>query len=194
MFVTFLLNYLLREHLYNHSIVLAIRMQRIETVVSTSVFNFLLILADPRLVGFIFVVSNIVCKNKDYVLAHLMYFLGWIWVSIVLKSLYADPRPFWSSSSVLNLSDTCHYDYGNPSGSAITPILLFEPLIIHFVGLGKYCLHLLLPVLLGISIPIGSIYLGIVSVNQVLLGVILNLTALLLWKLYFADLLTTFLL
>ena len=138
-------------------------------------------------------VSNIVAKDKNYILSLLMYFLGCIWVSVVLKMVYADPRPFWTSSVVKNLGDNCQFDYGNPFGAAITPILLFESIVIHAVGLGKIGLNLLLPVLLSVLIPVAGLYLGIASVNQILLGIILNLSALLLFKLYIADFLMRFL-
>jgi Na+/H+ antiporter NhaB len=122
---TFFLNYLFRQHLYNHSIVTILRIQKHETLTLNYFFNFLIDLCDSRLVGLIFVVSNIVAKDKNYILSLLMYFLGCIWVSIILKLLYGDPRPFWTSSVVKNLGDNCQFDYGNPFGSGISPILLF---------------------------------------------------------------------
>lgn len=191
--VTFILNYFFRQHLYNHSIVTILRIQRNETMALNLFFNFLINLSDPRLVGLIFVVSNIVAKDKNYILSLLMYFLGCIWVSIVLKMIYADPRPFWTSSVVKNLGDNCQFDYGNPFGAGITPILLFESILVHSIGLGKYGLHLLLPAILSILIPFAGLYLGTASTNQILLGVILNLSALLLFKLYFSDFLMKFL-
>lgn len=191
--ITIGLNYIMRQHLYNSSIVTIIKIQRNETPTSNIFFNFMIILADARLVGLIFVVSNLICKDKNYVLSLLIYFLGCTWLSIILKLLYADSRPFWSSSAVKNLADQCLFDYGNPFGSAITPILLFEPIIVQFLGLGKYYLHLLIPGVFAVLIPFAGLYLGIASINQILFGIILNLCALLLFKLYFAQLFLKFL-
>lgn len=188
--LTFALNYLFRQHLYNHSIVSILRFQQYETPTLNYFFNFLIDLADPRLVGLVFVVSNIVSKDKDYILSLLMYFLGCIWVSVVLKMLYGDPRPFWTSSVVKNLSDNCLFDYGNPFGPTITPILLFESIILYATGKGNGGLLLAIPISLSILIPLAGLYLGIASINQVLLGVILNLCALIFFKLYFAKLIT----
>lgn len=187
--ITFLLNYFFRHHLYNHSIVTVLRLQQRQTPTLDLFFNFLIDLADPRLVGLIFVVSNIVCKDKNYILSLLMYFLGCVWVSVVLKMLYSDPRPFWTSSVVKNLSDNCHFDYGNPFGPTITPILLFESIIVYAAGAGKGGFLLVIPLALTVLIPLAGLYLGIASVNQVLMGIIIHLSALILFKLIFSKLL-----
>lgn len=104
--------------------------------------------------------------------------------------MYGDPRPFWTSSVVKTLSDNCHFDYGNPFGATLTPILLFESIIIYATGVGKGRILLLIPILLSVLIPVAGIYLGIASSNQVLLGIIIHLSLLILFKLYFAKILT----
>ena len=197
--ITLLLNLFFRSQLYNHSLLLTITLQRsfLASPTFTSLCNLLLTLSDPRLIGLIFLLSSLLFKNKPYILSLLLYFFFCIHTSIILKMLFKDPRPFWTSSVVKNLSDSCHLDYGNPYGATLMPLLVFEAIVVYAAGKGRWGwvggVGVLGVVGMTGGLAVAGMYLGITALNQILFGVILQVVFMLLFKLHFAKILTSLL-
>ncbi len=45
-----------------------------------------------------------------------MFIILNLFLTVLLKAFYSDPRPFWTRENINSFSPTCPKDYGNPSG------------------------------------------------------------------------------
>lgn len=100
-----------------------------------------------------------------------------IWVADVLKNLYSDPRPYWTSEPVEAVR--CSSGWGNPSGHAmmVTSVALYQCWLL----LKEYPSVNRVYVVLGGSVcfflvEFDRIYLGVHFYSQLILGTLLAVT------------------
>lgn len=105
----------------------------------------------------------------------------------VLKSIYAEPRPFWVSSEIR--PERCRRDFGNPSGHAMTASFFWITLYLHQyyeVGSkmrfrGVFCTAYIVKMALTavlfiylIFLGLSRVFLGEHSYNQVVHGTLIG--------------------
>lgn len=119
--------------------------------------------------------------NKMPVLIFLLYFYTKNYIVYTMKMAFMDPRPFWSTTTVKQLEWGCPDQFGNPSGHS-SSMFLFAMLVYDVVLRRDSPVLFILASLLGLTVPISRLYLGAHSTNQVLLGMLIELTCLVLYR------------
>lgn len=125
----------------------------------------------------------LVSRRKITFMVFLIFFAGNAYVNTLEKMLFADPRPFWTSTSVQQLGWRCPRDFGNPSGHSRSAtyfyLLIFSDLLTRDVGPSVWlAISLLIALMTGFS----RMYLGAHSADQVLLGLLLGFGWLVLYR------------
>jgi membrane-associated phospholipid phosphatase len=123
-----------------------------------------------------------VIKHKLKAIIHISFFMLCIYIIALLKQVYQQSRPIWSSSLIHKFEWFCPKDFGNPSGHSFAIFPLYEPLISKYVGFDTYGLSWTLLVIFGFCVPFSRTYLGVHSVNQILFGLTLGITATLMYR------------
>jgi hypothetical protein len=117
-----------------------------------------------------------ISKRKISVLVFLTFFILNIYLNAVEKILFMDPRPYMYSLKVKQLQWVCPYEFGNPSGHSRMVFQFYSFLAFDVLGRGrKGVWRMVLPVLMGVLVPLSRLYLGAHSSNQVILGLLLGI-------------------
>lgn len=120
-------------------------------------------------------------RNKIAVLTFLIYFYCKNYTVYTLKLAFMDPRPFWSTTTVKQLEWGCPDQFGNPSGHS-SSMFLFYMLVYDVVLRRDAPVLLFLTSAIGLSVPVSRLYLGAHSTNQVLLGMLIELAFLVIYR------------
>lgn len=140
--------------------------------------------------GSAYVVFMTVCFNSMSKLSSLYFWCGMMFTNYTmnqLKSLYAEPRPYWVSDEIAHSS--CTTGFGNPSGHMINNSFFWVSLYCHIFydmmmssdeGFWKrksvkFMSAIFLVVFLGLM-ALSRVYLGAHTLNEVLFGALLGST------------------
>lgn len=83
----------------------------------------------------------------------------------------------------------CPKDFGNPSGHSVGVFVIYYPLIADITGLGAFKQGWIFLIFLSVAVPLSRVYLGAHSVNQVIFGLFLGISSMVLYKFIFQKLL-----
>lgn len=115
-------------------------------------------------------------------LVYLIFMSLNIYLITVTKNSFQDGRPFWEYDFINQLQWSCPTQYGYPSGHAWIAVLLFEPILTDFTGLGPFRWALFLIAVTGSLIPLCRLYLGVHSVDQILTGLVMSTAMLTIYR------------
>lgn len=101
---------------------------------------------------------------------------------MVTKHAFQDPRPFWVYPQILQLQWGCTQQYGFPSGHSWVSVIVFEPILADFVGYGPFRWATCLLVLSAIIAPFSRLYLGVHAGDQLLIGLFMSFSMLVLYR------------
>jgi membrane-associated phospholipid phosphatase len=111
--------------------------------------------------------------------------------------LYRQPRPYWLSSEVKMLEWTCYTEYGNPSGHSALVIVLLDFLVRFGCRWSKkfenlQILWYILVFIGQIVVMFSRLYLGMHSLNQILVGFMIGAYSLVPYYIYIEKILFFF--
>lgn len=138
--------------------------------------------------GYILVLYLLTARKLE-VIAFLIWFLFLSWMVSLLKQVYQQPRPFWVSKDVQMLEWTCYTEYGSPSGHSALAIVLLDFLVRFACRWSNKLLRVrwLLYIFIlcfQILVMFSRLYLGMHSLNQIMLGFMIGSFSLILYYLY----------
>jgi membrane-associated phospholipid phosphatase len=146
--------------------------QNLVSILCTSWFKMLII-----------AIVAIALKRKIRVMVFVVFFISNVYLNSLSKLLFADPRPFWYTTNILQLEWKCPGQFGNPSGhsrdAAIFYYILIYDILLRRGGLGYWWTAI---VFVWVSVPFSRLYLGAHSSNQVILGLLIGLAWLVVYK------------
>ena len=177
-----ILNFVIGHHLYNFGLSVVSDIQANQTTAGRLLNNIITSMLDPILVSSIYGVFLLSAKNKEKVIALLIYLLVNTYLCTLLKSLFQEHRPYWDVEAIDSKGWYCPVDWGHPSGHSWYAVIFYEPLIIEYFGIGFKGSFLALPLLTILVVPFSRLYLGAHNVNQVVLGLLLGLSTLVAWR------------
>ena len=137
-------------------------------------FTIVTMFIDPAVVMVSTMVLLIISKNKEKASTVVLFILINTFFTGVLKTFYADPRPFWESSKVVNIGLYCPQEYGNPSGHSWFSVVLIFGIAIETFGKGRYYWKFIVGVIFLFLVPTSRFYLGAHSLNQIIQGLSLG--------------------
>jgi hypothetical protein len=82
-------------------------MQTFSNPVLDTFFTSVTLIIDPSVVVFSACAFVIIKKDKQKAIISLIFVLMNIYLTGVLKALYADPRPFWANETIKNIGIYC---------------------------------------------------------------------------------------
>jgi membrane-associated phospholipid phosphatase len=127
----------------------------------------------------------IIIRRKITILVFLVFFMFNIYLLTVSKVLFMDPRPFMYSLKVQQLQWKCPAEYGNPSGHSWLVFQFYACLVFDlFSRIRKSIWFMIIPIFMGLLIPQSRMYLGAHSSNQVIMGLLIGLCMLVLYRVY----------
>ena len=118
--------------------------------------------------------------------------------SISVRSiLFRQPRPFWVNPDVQMLEWNCYTEYGSPSGHSALVIVLLDFLVRFTFRWSQKLLRVrwLLYFLIfcfELLVMFSRVYLGMHSINQVILGLMIGVYSLIPYYLYFEKIIFKF--
>lgn len=152
------------------SIQLSIRMQRVTLYVPAFIFSHVIM----YLIIAYFLIVFFLRRNKVGNAGHFAAFFVLMYLSNLLKLIYADPRPSFLSTELKSAPYYCEKDYGKPSGHAMisSGVLMFiydDLASNHFKSWLRYFVFILCMITI-VVMCFSRLYFGVHSFNQVILG------------------------
>jgi membrane-associated phospholipid phosphatase len=180
--VNVVMNVFYRTALFQFGENLIFWMQTFSNPVLDRFFTTVTLIIDPSVVVLASCMFVMIRKDKRNAIISLVFVLINIYLTGVLKALYADPRPFWANSTIRNIGIYCPQEYGNPSGhSWFAPVISFA-FILEYFDTGKNRINLIISMFILFFVPLSRMYLGAHSLNQILQGLCLGLSFVYLYK------------
>ena len=130
-----------------------------------------------------------VVKERVRTIVHLIFLTGALYYMTILKQIFEESRPFWTSNQIQQLEWLCPLSFGNPSGHSFVAVVLYEPIISDVLGSGPRKVWTVLWFLLAVGVLISRMYLGAHSLDQIVLGGLLGLCFLIYYKFFLQELL-----
>lgn len=165
--IIILLNYSMRQPLYYLGLDMIIAMQNNHSQLTRLFFEVVTMASQPVIVFVIFLVIMLGQGNKKHALNTIIFLLVNVYLITLLKQLYHDPRPFWSSELIQSLSMYCPAEFGNPSGhSWFITVLSFLIFFRYVKSISKITTIIIIGTII-VLVAISRMFLGAHSLNQV---------------------------
>jgi membrane-associated phospholipid phosphatase len=145
--------------------------------------NIFSLVGNPIIIISILALQYLFFKRKLLVFVNLLYVMGGLYFMALLKQIFQETRPFWINSQVKIYEWFCPTDFGNPSGHSFIVIALYEPLFSDFIGAGKKKFGLIIWTFVAALVMISRMYLGAHSLDQIVLGGLLGISFLAMYRL-----------
>lgn len=89
------------------------------------VYNLISLLGNTIFLGILLICMFILPFRRANALVYMSYMIFNLYLISVLKSAYAEIRPFWASSLINQWQWTCETAYGFPSGHSWISVLIY---------------------------------------------------------------------
>ncbi|EAS03698.1 PAP2 superfamily protein (macronuclear) [Tetrahymena thermophila SB210] len=131
-------------------------------------------------------------RKKFEILNFLLYFAFVSYICSIMKTLFASPRPYWVGNKVSQWEWVCYQEYGNPSGHSLLGPIFYEFILRNYIlrKINKENKLARVAATIGIITLVALIlfcrlYLGMHALNQVFYGLIIGISLIILYRLYF---------
>ena len=64
-------------------------------------------------------------KERIKTVVHIIFLTGVLYYMTILKQIFEEARPFWTTSQIKQLEWLCPLSFGNPSGHSFVVIVLY---------------------------------------------------------------------
>lgn len=158
--ITIFLNSLIGENFYLKSLNFMFKAQSGNNFFISTFMNLISVLFSTNFLIALLLVVYICFKRKLASIVFISNFIINVYMMKILKLCYQEQRPFWYDERIKQLEWGCSSQFGNPSGHSWFILLIYEPLIVDFLGAGFLNLGYLLPITAVFLVPISRMYLG----------------------------------
>ena len=128
-------------------------------------------------------------KERVKTVVHVIFLTGVLYYMTILKQIFEESRPFWTTSQIKHLEWLCPLSFGNPSGHSFVVIVLYEPIISDVLGTGPKKVGIFVWLFLSALVMMSRMYLGAHSLDQIVFGGMLGLCFLVYYKFFLQELL-----
>ena len=115
--------------------------------------------------------------------------MGALYYMTILKLIYMESRPFWTTSQISMFEWFCPLSFGNPSGHSFAVIVLYEPIISDITGTGPKKIGIIVWLIISALVMVSRMYLGAHSLDQIVFGGMLGLCFLIYYRYFLQELL-----
>ena len=182
-----ILNLYMREGLYLLCLNEIQSMQEHSSSFLDFIMNAISLLGSPWCVVPLLMAPFILVKQRIRVFVYLIYAMVGVSLMDIWKQMFQESRPFWFNSSISKLEWFCPTDFGHPSGHSFAIVALYEPILSDFIGLAGRRVVIGVWAVVAALVMVSRMYLGVHSLDHIVLGGLMGLCWLVLYRYWLQE-------